>query len=256
MDARPHAVVNHRFEKRQSAHDQPGWRGACGGERRVLRLPRDSRGSARERAIASPPKATAKSRCISTGARHAGRDAPPRVSLRWSLPTNASEQHDRHPRPLRGQAALLRSGERRRVLRVRDQSALLALGVPAAWDLEGATGGMGRSHEKTEFAGISTVPPGCYVIARARRRSHLPLIGIGRSRLPSRCGRDTRSDAEIVEEFREALRRRRAAATGRRCRGRVVLEWWHRLVRRPRASAAGDGPTDPRVYAHVRESAL
>ena len=44
--------------------------------------------------------------------------------------------------------------------------ALLALGVPAAWDLEGATGGMGRSHEKTEFAGISTVPPGCYAIAR------------------------------------------------------------------------------------------
>ena len=44
--------------------------------------------------------------------------------------------------------------------------ALLALGVPAAWDLEGATGGSGRSHEKTEFAGISTVPPGSYAIAR------------------------------------------------------------------------------------------
>src|SRR6185295_14423058 len=44
--------------------------------------------------------------------------------------------------------------------------ALLALGVPAAWDLEGATGGIGRSHEKTDFAGISTVPPGCYAIAK------------------------------------------------------------------------------------------
>src|ERR1044071_7801028 len=44
--------------------------------------------------------------------------------------------------------------------------ALLAMGVPAVWDLEGAVGGMGRSHEKTEFAGISTGPPGCYVVAR------------------------------------------------------------------------------------------
>src|ERR1700710_3070006 len=32
--------------------------------------------------------------------------------------------------------------------------ALLALGVPAACDLEGATGGTGRSHEKTELDGI------------------------------------------------------------------------------------------------------
>ena len=57
--------------------------------------------------------------------------------------------------------------------------ALLALGVPAAWDLEGAIGGMGRSHEKTEFAGISTVPPGCYAIAKRRRCSHLSVLGLG-----------------------------------------------------------------------------
>ena len=31
-------------------------------------------------------------------------------------------------------------------------------------------------------------------------------IGIGRSRLRKRCGRDTRSEAEVVDEFRETLR--------------------------------------------------
>jgi len=35
--------------------------------------------------------------------------------------------------------------------------AMLALGVPARWDLEGATSGFSKSHEQTEFAGISTV---------------------------------------------------------------------------------------------------
>lgn len=34
--------------------------------------------------------------------------------------------------------------------------AMLALGVPARWDLEGATSGFSKSHEQTEFAGIST----------------------------------------------------------------------------------------------------
>src|ERR1700727_905807 len=43
------AVVDHRFEERQSAHDQPGWRGSCRGEWRILRLPRASRGSASKR---------------------------------------------------------------------------------------------------------------------------------------------------------------------------------------------------------------
>ena len=83
--------------------------------------------------------------------------------------------------------------------------ALLALGVPAAWDLEGATGGMGRSHEKTEFAGISTVPPGCYAIARD---GDVRIYPYWDWEIPTaeQMRADTRSDAEIVDEFREALR--------------------------------------------------
>ena len=128
--------------------------------------------------------------------------------------------------------------------------ALLALGVPAAWDLEGATGGMGRSHEKTEFAGISTVPPGCYAIARdgdVRIYPYwdweIPTAEQMRARHAKR-----RRDRRRIPR---GSARCRAAKTGRRCRGRVVSEWWHRLMRRPRARAAGDGPADPRVHAHL-----
>lgn len=89
---------------------------------------------------------------------------------------------------LRGEFAIVLADERQRsMIAIRDRfgikplyyaavdgdvffaseiKALLALGVPAAWDLEGATGGFGRPHEKTEFAGISAVPPGSYAIAR------------------------------------------------------------------------------------------
>ena len=83
--------------------------------------------------------------------------------------------------------------------------ALLALGVPAAWDLEGAIGGMGRSHEKTEFAGISTVPPGCYAIASD---GDVRIYPYWDWEIPTaeQMRADTRSDAEIVDEFREALR--------------------------------------------------
>ena len=63
--------------------------------------------------------------------------------------------------------------------------ALLALGVPAVWDLEGAIGGLGRPHEQTEFAGINAVPPGCYAIARDGRVRIYPYW-IGISRPPSR----------------------------------------------------------------------
>jgi asparagine synthase (glutamine-hydrolysing) len=83
--------------------------------------------------------------------------------------------------------------------------ALLALGVPAAWDLEGATGGFGRSHEKTEFAGISTVPPGCYAIARD---GDVRIYPYWDWEMPTaeQLRADTRGEAEVVEEFREALR--------------------------------------------------
>ncbi len=83
--------------------------------------------------------------------------------------------------------------------------ALLALGVPAVWDLEGATGGMGRSHEKTEFAGVSTVPPGCYAIARD---GDVRIYPYWDWEIPTaeEMRKDTRSEAEVVEEFRETLR--------------------------------------------------
>jgi asparagine synthase (glutamine-hydrolysing) len=82
--------------------------------------------------------------------------------------------------------------------------ALLAMGVPAEWDLEGATGGVGRSHEKTEFAGISTVPPGCYAIAR---HGDVRIYPYWDWEIPTadEMRRDTRSEAEVVADFRKAL---------------------------------------------------
>jgi len=65
--------------------------------------------------------------------------------------------------------------------------ALLALGVPAAWDLEGATGGMGRSHEKPN----SPESAPCRRVAMRSPETAMSAsirIGIGRSRLLSRCG--------------------------------------------------------------------
>jgi asparagine synthase (glutamine-hydrolysing) len=82
--------------------------------------------------------------------------------------------------------------------------ALLAIGVPAAWDLEGATGGFGRPHETTEFARISTVPPGCYAIAR---HGDVRIYPYWDWEIPTaeQMKRDTRSEVEIVAEFRKAL---------------------------------------------------
>jgi asparagine synthase (glutamine-hydrolysing) len=82
--------------------------------------------------------------------------------------------------------------------------ALLAMGVPAAWDLEGATGGAGRSHEKTEFAGISTVPQGCYAIAR---HGAVRIYPYWDWEIPTaqEMKRDTRTEAEVVEDFRTVL---------------------------------------------------
>jgi len=82
--------------------------------------------------------------------------------------------------------------------------ALLAMGVPAAWDLEGATGGFGRPHEKTEFSGISTVPPGCYAMAR---QGEVRIYPYWDWEIPTaeQLKLDTRSEAEIVADFRQAL---------------------------------------------------
>jgi asparagine synthase (glutamine-hydrolysing) len=82
--------------------------------------------------------------------------------------------------------------------------ALSALGVPATWDLEGAIAGVGRTHEKTEFAGISTVPPGCFAIARG---GDVRIYAYWDWEIPTaeQLRADTRSDAEVVTDFREAL---------------------------------------------------
>jgi asparagine synthase (glutamine-hydrolysing) len=127
---------------------------------------------------------------------------------------------------LRGEFALVIADERQRVMiAIRDRfgikplfyavvdgdvffaseiKALLALGVPARWDLEGATGGFGKSHEKTEFAGISTVPPGCYAIAKDGAVRIYPYWDWD---IPTaeQMKSDTRSGAEVVADFREAL---------------------------------------------------
>lgn len=128
---------------------------------------------------------------------------------------------------LRGEFAIVIADERQRMmLAIRDRfgikplyyavvngdvffaseiKALLALGVPAVWDLEGATGGFGRPHEKTEFAGINTVPPGCYAIARDGQVRIYPYWD-WEFPTAEEMRNDTRGETEVVEEFRETLR--------------------------------------------------
>ncbi|TDO12467.1 asparagine synthase (glutamine-hydrolysing) [Mycobacterium sp. BK086] len=131
------------------------------------------------------------------------------------------------PQHLRGEFAVIIADERQRAMfAIRDRfgvkplyyavvngevffaseiKALLALGVPARWDLEGAIGGIGRSHEKTDFAGISTVPPGCYAIARDGAVRIYPYWDW---EIPTaeEMRTDRRTEAEVVADFREALR--------------------------------------------------
>jgi len=82
--------------------------------------------------------------------------------------------------------------------------ALLALGVPARWDLEGATGGFGKSHEKTDFAGISTVAPGCYAIAKD---GDVRIYPYWDWEIPTadQMRADARDEGAVVADFREAL---------------------------------------------------
>ena len=85
----------------------------------------------------------------------------------------------------------------------------------------------GQIHEKTEFAGISTVPPGCYAIARD---GDVRIYPYWDWEIPTaeQMRADTRSEAEIVDEFREALRdsvRQRLVAD---VEVACVSEWWHR----------------------------
>jgi asparagine synthase (glutamine-hydrolysing) len=83
--------------------------------------------------------------------------------------------------------------------------ALLALGVPAVWDVSGALGGMAQPHERTPFAGVSAVPPGCYAIVRD---GVVRIYSYWDWEFPTadELRRDRRSEAEVVESFRAVLR--------------------------------------------------
>lgn len=84
--------------------------------------------------------------------------------------------------------------------------ALLALGVPAQWDREAAyeDGFMMRDHERTLFKNIRSVPPGCYAIASD---GDVRIYRYWDWDFPSEAdlAADTRSEAEIVDGFRDVL---------------------------------------------------
>lgn len=84
--------------------------------------------------------------------------------------------------------------------------ALLALGVPAAWDAEAAWQDLHivRNHERTMFAGIRSVPPGCYVIARG---ADVQIYRYWDWDFPTtdETAADSRSEAEVVAGFRDVL---------------------------------------------------
>ena len=82
--------------------------------------------------------------------------------------------------------------------------ALLALGAPAKWNVEGVYGGMGQSHEITPFAGISAVPPGCYAIASEGAVRIYPYWDW---EIPTAAQMklDARPEAEVVRDFRATL---------------------------------------------------
>jgi asparagine synthase (glutamine-hydrolysing) len=83
--------------------------------------------------------------------------------------------------------------------------ALLALGVPAKWNAEGVYGEFGQSHENTRFAGISAVPAGCYAIAKDGVVRIYPYWD-WEFPTAEQMKRDTRSEAEVVQDFRAVLK--------------------------------------------------
>jgi asparagine synthase (glutamine-hydrolysing) len=129
---------------------------------------------------------------------------------------------------LRGEFAALIADERRNIMiAIRDRfgikplfyvvidggvyfaseiKALLALGVPASWDEEAAyhDAFIFRSHERTMFAGIRSVPQGCYAVARDGEVQiyrywdwDFPTTG--------ETAADGRTEAEVVAGFRDVL---------------------------------------------------
>lgn len=129
-------------------------------------------------------------------------------------------------RQLRGEFSAVIADERERVLiAIRDRfgikplyysilngdiffaseiKALLALGIPPRWNVEGVYGGMGQSHEITQFAGISAVPPGCYAIAKDGDVRIYPYWDWEIPTAEQMKG-DARGEAEVVQDFRAAL---------------------------------------------------
>jgi asparagine synthase (glutamine-hydrolysing) len=131
-------------------------------------------------------------------------------------------------RHLRGEfAALLADRRNRALLAIRDRfgikplfyavhegdvlfasevKALLALGVPARWDPEAVLQESYhfRPHSRSLFAGIHTVPPGHYAIAKPGEVSVYPYWDLD---FPSadELAADDRSDEEVVAGFRSVL---------------------------------------------------
>lgn len=82
--------------------------------------------------------------------------------------------------------------------------AILAMGIPASWDLKGAMDGASRPHEQTDFSGINAVPPGCYAIAKD---GIVRIYSYWDWEIPTKEDmlQDTRSDSEVVSGFRHVL---------------------------------------------------
>ena len=84
--------------------------------------------------------------------------------------------------------------------------ALLALGVPAAWDAEAAWQDLFivRNHARTMFAGIRSVPQGCYAVVRG---NDVQIYRYWDWDFPTteETAADTRSEADVVAGFREVL---------------------------------------------------
>ncbi len=87
-----------------------------------------------------------------------------------------------------------------------EAKALFALGVPARWDLAScfADAHVARSAQRTLFAGVHALPPGCYLLARDG------MVTVHRYFTPDFPSReilaaDTRSEAEVVRGFRAVL---------------------------------------------------
>lgn len=84
--------------------------------------------------------------------------------------------------------------------------ALLALGVPARWDREAVFQQMYsvRPHSRSLFAGIYSVPPGCYAIAQ---NGEVDIYPYWDWKFPTavELAADDRSEAEVVAGFRDVL---------------------------------------------------